>query len=116
MFSFVQEHFTAEMQPHYIYSPREMTRWVKGVGSALNQLEFCEPEMLVRIWAHEGLRLFSDRLVYDEERKWTSEHIDSVAEEHFGRVGIDVKRVCLLCALPLMAGPRASHPLHGLAH
>lgn len=41
------------MQPHYIYSPREMTRWVKGVGAALAQLEYCEPEMLVRIWAHE---------------------------------------------------------------
>ena len=67
-----------------------MTRWVKGVGSALNQLGVCEPEMLVRIWAHEALRLFSDRLVYEEERKWTSDHIDSVAQEHFGPAGVDV--------------------------
>lgn len=25
---------------------------------------------LVRLWAHEGLRLFHDRLVEDEEKEW----------------------------------------------
>ncbi len=27
-----QEHFTVDQQPHNIYSPREMTRWVRGMG------------------------------------------------------------------------------------
>lgn len=51
------------MQPHYIYSPREMTRWVRGIYEALKPVESLPVEGLVRIWAHEGLRLFQDRSV-----------------------------------------------------
>lgn len=58
-----QERFTQDMQPHYIYSPREMTRWVRGIAEALKPLETLSIEGLVRIWAHEGLRLFQDRWV-----------------------------------------------------
>jgi dynein heavy chain 1 len=49
------------MQPHYIYSPREMTRWVRGICEALKPLDNLSIEGLVRIWAHEALRLFQDR-------------------------------------------------------
>ncbi len=49
------------MQPHYIYSPREMTRWVRGICEALRPLETLSVEGLVRIWAHEAFRLFQDR-------------------------------------------------------
>ena len=28
----VQEHLTSDMQPHYVYSPRELTRWVRGIA------------------------------------------------------------------------------------
>eukprot|EP00112_Aurelia_sp_Birch-Aquarium-sp1_P013630 Seg2899.2 transcript_id=Seg2899.2/GoldUCD/mRNA.D3Y31 product="Cytoplasmic dynein 1 heavy chain 1" protein_id=Seg2899.2/GoldUCD/D3Y31 len=78
-----QARFTQDMQPHYIYSPREMSRWVRGIFEALKPLETLGTEGLVRIWAHEGLRLFQDRLVYDEERKWTDSNIDMVALKHF---------------------------------
>ncbi len=57
----LQERFTQDMQPHYIYSPREMTRWVRGICEALRPLESLPIEGLVRIWAHEALRLFHDR-------------------------------------------------------
>lgn len=50
-----------DMQPHYIYSPREMTRWVRGIYEALKPLDTLPVEGLVRIWAHEALRLFQDR-------------------------------------------------------
>ena len=52
------------MQPHYVYSPREMTRWVRGICEALRPLETLSVEGLVRIWAHEALRLFQDRYEY----------------------------------------------------
>ncbi|XP_065175263.1 cytoplasmic dynein 1 heavy chain 1-like [Sycon ciliatum] len=82
-----QERFTVDMQPHYVYSPREMTRWVRGIAEALRPLDTLGLDGLVRIWAHEALRLFQDRLVYDEERKWTDEHINAVALQYFP--GID---------------------------
>ncbi|XP_078728003.1 cytoplasmic dynein 1 heavy chain 1-like isoform X1 [Lampetra fluviatilis] len=81
-----QERFTQDMQPHYIYSPREMTRWVRGIVEALRPLESLPVEGLVRIWAHEGLRLFQDRLVDDEERRWTDENINMVALKHFPNI------------------------------
>jgi dynein heavy chain 1 len=88
-----QARFTADMQPHYIYSPREMTRWVKGVAEAISPLSTSGTpltiEGLVRIWAHEALRLFQDRLVYEEERRWTDAKVDEVAEQHFA--GADLR-------------------------
>lgn len=46
-------------------------------------LENLSVEGLVRLWAHEALRLFQDRLVDDSERRWTNENIDMVAIKHF---------------------------------
>lgn len=57
----IKERFTQDMQPHYVYSPREMTRWVRGICEALRPLDNLDVDGLVRIWAHEALRLFQDR-------------------------------------------------------
>ena len=78
-----QEQFTQDMQPHYIYSPRELSRWVRGICEAIRPLENLSVDGLVRLWAHEALRLFQDRLVEEKERIWTDENIDQVALKHF---------------------------------
>ncbi|KAF9438119.1 hypothetical protein BGZ76_009650 [Entomortierella beljakovae] len=78
-----QSHFVPEMQAHYIYSPRELTRWMRGIFEAIKPMETLNVEGLVRIWAHEALRLFQDRLVTEEERKWTDDEIDRIALKHF---------------------------------
>lgn len=83
LYSESQKRFTPEVQPHYIYSPRELTRWVRGVYEAIKPLESLSLEGLVRIWAHEALRLFQDRLVAEDERKWTEACIQRVAMDHF---------------------------------
>ena len=46
-------------------------------------------EELVRICAHEALRLFSDRLVEDEEIQWCSDKIDEVARQLFAAIDHD---------------------------
>ena len=38
------------------------------MNEALDTVETLED--LVRLWAHEALRLFEDRLVTEEEKKW----------------------------------------------
>jgi dynein heavy chain 1 len=81
-----QERFTQDMQPHYVYSPRELTRWVRGIVEAIRPLETLTVEGLVRLWAHEALRLFQDRLVEDAERVWTDEHVDLIALKHFPNI------------------------------
>jgi dynein heavy chain 1 len=76
-----QKHFTADQQPHYIYSPRELTRWKYAIFEALTAVE--DVEDLVRLFVHEGLRLFEDRLVYAEEKEWCNQAIDEVARRWF---------------------------------
>ncbi|KAK7218812.1 hypothetical protein V2G26_006815 [Clonostachys chloroleuca] len=78
-----QQRFTPKIQPHYVYSPRELTRWVRGVYEAIKPLETLSVEGLIRIWAHEALRLFSDRLVEEEERKWTDDAVRRIALQFF---------------------------------
>ncbi|RFU30184.1 hypothetical protein B7463_g6181, partial [Scytalidium lignicola] len=78
-----QQRFTPKIQPHYVYSPRELTRWVRGIYEAIRPLETLSVEGLVRIWAHEALRLFQDRLVQEEERKWTNEAVNRIALDYF---------------------------------
>ena len=84
-----QDRFTQDNQPHYVYSPREMSRWVRGICEAIRPLETLDVDGLARLWAHEALRLFHDRLVTDEERKWTNENIDTIAKKHFPNLDPD---------------------------
>lgn len=40
-------------------------------------------DQLVRLWANEALRLFEDRLVTEEEKKWCQEKVDEIAYRFF---------------------------------
>lgn len=65
-----QAKFTADQHPQYIYSPRELSRWVRALYEAMNPLDALTLDELVRLWANEALRLFHDRLVTQEEQDW----------------------------------------------
>ena len=83
--------FTAEMAPQYVYSPRELSRWVRALFEAVEPLDCAPtPDELVRLWAHEGLRLFHDRLMDDSERAWCEAAVDAVAERHFHGLSTEV--------------------------
>ncbi|KAL7667891.1 hypothetical protein ACOME3_008618 [Neoechinorhynchus agilis] len=89
-----QEYFTVDKQAHYVYSPRELTRWVRGLHEAIrhdpNDVDLSlTPIGLVRLWAHEALRLFRDRLVFQHERDWMDQLINEIAKKYFGQ-GVDV--------------------------
>lgn len=76
-----QKHFTPDIQPHYIYSPRELTRWKHAINESIESMNTVDD--LVRLWAHEALRLFQDRLVLDEEKEWCDKKVDEIANKHF---------------------------------
>ncbi len=79
-----QKHFTPDIQPHYIYSPRELTRWKHAINESIESMNSVDD--LVRLWAHEALRLFQDRLVLKEEKEWCDKLVDSVANDCFKNV------------------------------
>jgi dynein heavy chain 1 len=91
-----QRRFVPEQHPHYIYSPRELSRWVRGMYEALRLIEHAgmsaafTASHLVRLWLHEALRLFSDRLVTAEEREWMDDTLDEIARTRFGFAPIDM--------------------------
>lgn len=73
----------SHVQPHYIYSPRELTRWVRGLYEAVKTTAYRDLEPFIRLWYHEGLRLFYDRLVCDEHRQWTTDLFATAIATHF---------------------------------
>ncbi|EMR09626.1 hypothetical protein PNEG_02210 [Pneumocystis murina B123] len=66
-----QQKFTPNIQMHYVYSPRELTRWVRNIYGVIFSLETMTLDELIRFWFYESLKLFQDRLVSDDERQWT---------------------------------------------
>lgn len=62
-----------------LYTPKLISLFF----SYYRPLDNLNVEGLVRLWAHEALRLFQDRLVDDTERQWTDENIDNVAMRFF---------------------------------
>lgn len=87
LYSTNQKKFTSSQQPQYFYSPRELSRWVRGIYEAISHIDHgLTREELVRVWAHEALRLFADRLVEPTERQWCSDAIDEIARKWFAGV------------------------------
>jgi dynein heavy chain 1 len=78
-----QSKFLADEAPQYIYSPRELSRWVRAMYEAMQPLDSMTVDELVRLWAHEGLRLFHDRLIEPTSRIWCEDQINAVAERLF---------------------------------
>jgi dynein heavy chain 1 len=73
-----KDRFTPDAHPHYIYSPRELSRWVSSIRQGLGMEKNISPDFLIKLWAHEGLRLFQDRLVSEEEKSWTDQTLGKV--------------------------------------
>ncbi|WFD21602.1 hypothetical protein MEQU1_000257 [Malassezia equina] len=86
-----QAHFTVAQHAHYVYSPRELTRWIRGLYRMLpEQDDLSLPELVAR-WAHEAQRVFQDRLVTPDDRAWSETRLEEVAQAVFP--GVDVPRV-----------------------
>ncbi|KAG7660522.1 DYN1 [[Candida] subhashii] len=84
-----RERFTTDIQSHYIYSPRELTRWSRGLLEALKSKEYTNFNAFLRLWYHEGLRLFYDRLVTDEEKGWTLQLFHDVSLKYFPNIDLE---------------------------
>lgn len=74
--------------PHYVYSPRELTRWSKGMLQVLLASELSSFEDIIRLWYYEGQRLFYDRLVSDNEKEWTKALFKTVISQKFPEVEV----------------------------
>jgi dynein heavy chain len=62
---------------HYLYNMRDIAKIFQGVtmiGVTVGK------KGLVRLWCHECLRVFHDRLVNDEDRRWFLSYLSQKVE------------------------------------
>jgi len=81
--------FSPDVAPHYVYSPRELTRWIRALYEALFVADGFSLESLVRLWTHEALRLFHDRLISEKERQRCVDQLEKIAHERFPGADLD---------------------------
>ena len=88
------KHFTTDMQPHYLYSPRELTRWKVAILEAIHGEggDNLSPLEMTRLYLHEAGRIFIDRLVNLDERAWSNEQLDNIAREYLSAGDRELKR------------------------
>ena len=78
-----RRNYTVDRYSHYIYSPRELSRWVRGIFQATMFLETLYLNDFVRIFVYEAQRLFCDRLVTEGERKSNSLALEEIIGKYF---------------------------------
>ncbi|KAF4654456.1 hypothetical protein FOZ61_008250 [Perkinsus olseni] len=79
-------------QPHYFYSPRELTRWKIALYEAMGEYDCMSRVELIRLFVHEAMRVFRDRLTTSEERGSADGIIDDAAKECFGATDRELRR------------------------
>jgi dynein heavy chain, axonemal len=67
---------------HYTYNTRDLSKVFQGLQMLGVSLD--EPRSFVRLWAHEVLRVFHDRLVDDEDRTWFQNLLKRMIDTHLG--------------------------------
>lgn len=66
---------------HYTFNLRDLSKTFQGMQAAGSGLGGTEDA--VRLWVHETLRVFSDRLINGADRAWFAGALQRAAEAHF---------------------------------
>lgn len=75
--------FDRNVKVHYICTPRELSRWVRGLYSGVQKAENIDVEQLIRMWIFEAQRIFSDKLESFNDREWVFKMIKEAISLHF---------------------------------
>ncbi|XP_076380685.1 dynein axonemal heavy chain 1-like [Megalopta genalis] len=67
---------------HYTFNLRDLGKVFQGM-LMMNPAKIEIRENLLLLWYHENLRVFSDRLVNDEDRKWFDDYLRNILAKNF---------------------------------
>lgn len=68
LYYYYKGNFNDTKYAHYIVTPRELTRLIKGLLFGVLNGPRHDLFSLIKLWAHENIRIFSDRLVSQKEK------------------------------------------------
>jgi dynein heavy chain len=68
---------------HYTFNLRDFSRVVQGVLLQEPSEDFSTKPGVMRLWTHEALRVFGDRLTDDTDRQWMCAHAATMCKEVF---------------------------------
>lgn len=74
---------------HYTFNLRDFSRIIQGVLLCKMSDSF-NKGVLIRLWTHEALRVFGDRLIDDNDRGWFHRHLEITCTTKFGAGFYDV--------------------------
>ncbi|EAN77952.1 Cytoplasmic dynein 2 heavy chain (DYNC2H1), putative [Trypanosoma equiperdum] len=67
---------------HYLFNLRDLAKVISGLIMATPETTNCAVGLL-RLWIHEEMRTFKDRLITDADRQWFDQQLRKQVEERF---------------------------------
>jgi len=67
---------------HYVFTLRDVSRVFQGL-CIVGPAQVRDVPTMVRLWVHESMRVFHDRLVTDTDRRWLQSQLVGAVNRHF---------------------------------
>jgi dynein heavy chain len=67
---------------HYSFNLRDMSKVFQGLLMARSKV-FSSPDAMIKLWVHETCRVFYDRLINNEDKRWFSELVVKMLVQYF---------------------------------
>ncbi|XP_047354238.1 dynein axonemal heavy chain 5 isoform X2 [Vespa velutina] len=76
---------------HYVFSLRDLSRIWQGIVGTLSTVINTE-SILMSLWKHECMRVFSDRFTIQSDKKWFEEQVVQVVKDILGDDYVDMTK------------------------
>ncbi|KAH0574915.1 Dynein heavy chain [Spironucleus salmonicida] len=81
-YNYIKDNYTKDLHSHYIYSPRDLTRWFIGIKS-LYIPSIISISRLIGILYFEGCRVFSDKIVKLQDKLVIQQQLQNIISSSF---------------------------------